>query len=116
MAAMSIEAIRAELHPHRRCVPMSPPWPDAVAMYGPRDEWGEARNDDELERMPVDVWVRVLVLEDGGTALRWVVDGSPEADDVLSGYLHDHIERGDNKGDGRSGWMKRRADGTVEVN
>lgn len=77
---------------------------------------GEARTDEELERIPVDVDVRVLVLEDGGTARRWAVSGSPEADDVLSGYLHDHLERGDNQGDARSGWVKRRADGTVKVN
>lgn len=93
----------------------SPSWRELVETRGPTDQWGEAHSDNDLGQIPVDVNIRVVVLNDQyGQALRWLVDGSTTAADVLGGYFHDHLERGDGGGTARSGYLIRRSDGTVE--
>jgi hypothetical protein len=115
--ALSIVEISAHLDPYPYSVRFSPSWRELREFYGPQEEWGEAVDDADLSRLPIDKKVRVLALEEGGRAvLRWVVEGcSRETAIVLGGHNHDHLERGDSHGAARSGFVTRCGDGRVDV-
>jgi hypothetical protein len=74
----------------------APSWREVVDAYGEAREWGEARIDEALERIPSDAHLRIVLMVDrDGPVLRWLVDGSSEAKEALGGYFHEDLIRGE---------------------
>ena len=91
----------------------SPAWRDIMDMFQHTSSIGEVRTAEDWSRLPAERPVRVVYLiDDQGPVLRW----SDEATPILASVLFHHdLERGDGLGRARSGYVRRRADGAIEV-
>lgn len=108
-----VEALPLPKEPQGRTDPLGSSWRAILALNPDSTVFGEARTDEELKRIPRDVKVRFVLLEDDkGPVLRWSYAGSAERLDELRGALggifHMHLERGDGGGRAIEGYLERR--------
>jgi flagellar basal body rod protein FlgC len=75
---------------------------------------GEIRNPDQLQKIPFDRSVRVVyMVDEDGPVIRWVDPTHPKAQSL--GFLyHDDLSNVDGT-DLSSGWLRRHANGELEV-
>jgi hypothetical protein len=73
------------------------------------------RNPGEWQRIPADRLVRVVYLiDDLGPAIRWVDNDRTQSQGEKI-VFHADLENGDGHNSARSGYLRRRLDGKIEI-
>jgi hypothetical protein len=89
-----------------------PHWTEISKLYGDQAAFGELRDPIDWLSLPRDQPLRVVYLVDRtGPVLRWLLPNDRSAAGALGGMFHDHLERGDGRGEARSGWLTVSLDG-----
>jgi hypothetical protein len=85
-----------------------PSWEDVLRGATTSGDFGEARVDEDLQQIPDGPPVMLMWMTDArGETLRWLVDGSLDAEKALGGSYFESLERGESRGTPYAGEMVR---------